>query len=134
MGYKKEYYIKALADIAKRRLTADETAKNNLLSVYLAHPDMAGYNYSDEAIEREYLRLCEGAKALDIPLEINLLGVRDHRWYPDERLFKIAAGVGNKVVVGLDAHTPEAFSHKRSVLQAEEMVKTLGLNLVEKPL
>ena len=102
--------------------------------LYLAHPDMAGYNYSDEAIEREYLRLCEGAKALDIPLEINLLGVRDHRWYPDERLFKIAAGVGNKVVFGLDAHTPEAFSHKRSVLQAEEMVKTLGLNLVEKPL
>ena len=40
MGYKKEYYIKALADVAKRRLTADETAKNNLLSVYLAHPDI----------------------------------------------------------------------------------------------
>lgn len=40
MGYKKEYYIKALADVAKRRLTADEAAKNNLLSVYLAHPDI----------------------------------------------------------------------------------------------
>ena len=40
MGYKKEYYIKALADIAKRRLTADELANSNLLSVYLAHPDI----------------------------------------------------------------------------------------------
>ena len=40
MGYKKEYYIKALADIAKRRLTADELAKKNLLSVYLSHPDI----------------------------------------------------------------------------------------------
>ena len=40
MGYKKEYYIKALADVAKLRLTTDEIAKNNLLSVYLAHPDI----------------------------------------------------------------------------------------------
>ena len=40
MGYKKEYYIKALADISKRRLTADELAKKNLLSVYLSHPDI----------------------------------------------------------------------------------------------
>ena len=40
MGYKKEYYIKALADIAKRRLTADELAKKNLLSVYFSHPDI----------------------------------------------------------------------------------------------
>ncbi len=100
--------------------------------LYLAHPDMAGYDYSEETWQREYRRLCEGAKRMDVPLEINLLGIRSGRWYPDERFYKIAADVGNKIVLGMDAHSPEGISDRRGIEMAEKMVKKFGLQLVEK--
>ncbi len=102
--------------------------------LYLAHPDMAGYKASPKAIEREYRRLCEGAKAMNIPLEINLLGIRGNRWYPRETLFRIAAEVGNKILLGVDAHTPADFLHPTAEQTALEMAQKLGLNLIEKPL
>ena len=102
--------------------------------LYLAHPDIAGYLFSDDAVEREYLRLCEGAKALRIPLEINLLGLRSKRQYPNERLFKIAAKVGNEVSIGCDAHEPQHAGDLVSEKTALEMVQKLGLRLIDKPL
>jgi histidinol-phosphatase (PHP family) len=102
--------------------------------LYLAHPDMAGYKVSEKAIEREYRRLCEGAKALNVPVELNLLGIRGNRWYPRETFFRIAAEVGNKVLLGTDAHSPEAFSHPTAEQTALDMVKKLGLPLLENPI
>ncbi len=102
--------------------------------LYLAHPDLPGYTFSNEAIEREYLRLCEGAKALGIPLEINLLGLRAHRPYPNKRFFEIAARVGNEIVIGSDAHEPQHVVDPLSEALAKDMVASLGLNLLEKPL
>lgn len=103
--------------------------------LYIAHPDIAGYQFSGEAIEREYRRLCLGAKRKKIPLEINLLGIREKRHYPDERFFKIAAEVGNQVVLGLDSHSPNSIlDEKKSEEQALSMVEKLGLNLVKEPL
>ena len=101
--------------------------------LYLAHPDVAGYRFSEQAIQNEYRRLCLTAKKLQIPLEINLLGVRQGRYYPDERFFKIASEVGNEIVIGADAHAPQELE-STGVEQALEMVKKLGLNLRTKPL
>ena len=100
---------------------------------YLAHPDLAGYRYPEEVILREYTRLCENAKALHVPLEINLLGLRTHRHYPDRRLFEIAARVGNDIVIGADAHEPIHVCDVETQEKALEMVRDLGLKLIEKP-
>lgn len=100
--------------------------------LYLAHPDLAGYSFSKEAIEREYRRLCVAAKRLGVPLEINLLGLRAKRHYPSETFFRIAAEEGNEIVLGADAHDPFDVCDKVSEEKALEMVKTLGLNLLEK--
>ncbi len=100
--------------------------------LYLAHPDLAGYSFSDETIEREYRRLCVAAKKFGIPLEINLLGIRAQRHYPSERFFKIAADVGNEIILGADAHNPFVVCDTASETKALEMVKSLGLNLLEK--
>ena len=100
---------------------------------YLAHPDLAGYRYPKAVCEEVYKQLCESAKTLNIPLEINLLGLRTNRHYPDRRLFEIAAQVGNKIVLGVDAHAPDQFHHTASVKTAMEWVKSLNLNLIEKP-
>lgn len=102
--------------------------------LYLAHPDLAGYSFSPELVQTEYRRLCEGAKALHIPLEINLLGIRTHRHYPDSRLFAIAAEIGNEVILGSDAHDPDSVNDKASEKVALEMVKSLGLRLIDKPI
>ena len=101
--------------------------------LYLAHPDVAGYRFSNEAIQNEYRRLCLAAKKLQIPLEINLLGVRQGRHYPDERFFSIAAEVGNDIVIGADAHAPSELE-TMGLEQAMDMVKRLGLCLRTDPL
>ena len=102
--------------------------------LYLAHPDLAGYNFSAKHVDTEYRRLCEGAKKLGIPLEINLLGVRTHRHYPDERLFKIAAEVGNEVILGCDAHDPSTVNDAASEKVALAMIEKLGLKQITKPI
>ena len=100
--------------------------------LYLAHPDLAGYSYSDETIEREYRRLCVAAKKFGIPLEINLLGIRAQRHYPSERFFRIAKQVGNTILLGSDAHDPNDVCDKASEAKALEIVQSLDLNFIEK--
>ena len=102
--------------------------------LYLAHPDLPGYQFSEETWKKEYRRLCEGAKRMGIPLELNLLGVRAKRPYPDKRFFKIAAEVGTDVIIGSDAHDPIHVADPLSEALALEMAASLGLNLIKKPL
>lgn len=102
--------------------------------LYLAHPDLLGYRCSDETIESGYRRLCENAKRLNVPLEINMLGIRTHRHYPNERFFKIAGEVGNSVILGLDAHSPQEVCDTASEVFAKDMVSAFGLKLIDKPL
>lgn len=102
--------------------------------LYLAHPDLVGYRFPQEDIQREYRRLCEGAKALKIPLEINLMGLSTGRHYPNETLFKIAAEVGNDVVIGVDAHDPQYLNDPALENRGLEMANSLGLNLIIHPL
>ena len=102
--------------------------------LYLAHPDLAGYRFPEAVIQREYRRLCEGAKVLNIPLEINFLGLRTKRHYPDKRLFKIAAEVGNKIILGADAHEPWNVCPAETEKEALQWVKELGLQLIDKPM
>ena len=99
--------------------------------LYLAHPDMAGMRFTKECIDQQYRRLCEGAKRMGIPLEINLLGVREGRHYPSMEFFKIAAEVGNDIVLGVDAHAPDHLINTGEE-KALEMVQQLGLHLIDK--
>jgi len=99
--------------------------------LYLAHPDIAGTRFTKECLEQEYLRLCKGAKRMGIPLEINLLGVREGRHYPSSAFFKIAAETGNDIVLGVDAHAPDHLLNTGEE-SALEMVNTLGLHLIDK--
>lgn len=71
---------------------------------YLAHPDVVNYRKDADFYEKEMTRLCEAAKQSDIPLEFNQLGFGEGRHYPYKPFWEIAARVGNKVVIGSDAH------------------------------
>ena len=67
-----------------------------------------------------------------MPLEINLLGIREGRSYPDERFWRIAAEEGNAVVIGCDAHRPEQLLDRERDEKALALAERLGLQLTER--
>lgn len=74
---------------------------------YLAHPDLVDYNGGESHYIKEITRLCKRTKELDIPLEVNMLGLFNNRCYPNKKFWEIAGKIGNKTVIGYDAHTPD---------------------------
>ena len=104
---------------------------NTGLFSYVAHPDLVNYDTSDVLYKKEMTRLCEEAKRLDIPLEYNLLGLEGKRNYPNDSFFKIVKEVGNKVIIGFDAHKPFTLTNKTYYNQAVQYLKTLGIEITE---
>lgn len=102
--------------------------------LYLAHPDLPGWNAPEEVAVREYTRLCKYAKAKNIPLELNLLGLVGGRCYPNRNFFEIVSKIGNRVILGIDAHDPLAFFDKETEDRALHMCEELHLNVIDKPL
>ena len=100
--------------------------------LYLAHPDLLCFTGSDEVYNREYTRLCKYMKSKDIPLEINLLGLRDGRHYPCDKFFNIAQKVGNKVIIGCDAHFPQALSDEGPMEKCRNFAEHYGLELIDR--
>ena len=107
------------------------TAMETGLFLYLAHPDLIGYSYSPKVLNSEYFRLCKRAKELNMPLEVNLLGLNGNRHYPKRKFFEIAAEAGANVVIGADAHSPSALINL-GVEKAHNLIKGLNLNVIEK--
>lgn len=99
---------------------------------YVAHPDMVNYIEDEDIYKEQMQRLCNKAKELNIPLEINFLGFYENRRYPSERFFKIAAEVGNTVIYGVDAHVPTAFTDTAETFNQIEIFRNkLGLALTD---
>ncbi len=99
--------------------------------LYLAHPDVIFYYDNPEFYAKEMLRLCECAKKLNIPLELNLLGIREERMYPYDEFWKLAAEVGNDVIFGIDAHDPLHLSDTKTIDMAYDYVKKFGITPLE---
>lgn len=122
------------ADATLLRQYVDQTidALHTGLFTYFAHPDLMHF-VGDAAIYRQEIRrLCQGAKACGIPLEMNLLGIREGRHYPSRRFWEIAAEEGNQVILGVDAHQPKTLQHQASEQAARKLAAELGLPLLEK--
>lgn len=96
---------------------------------YLAHPDMFFYTGDEDWFHTEMTRLCQGVKRLGLPLEVNMLGVAEHRHYPSERFYRIAAEVGNDVIVGCDAHNPNALLDLNNQQKTRAFAEQFGLQV-----
>ena len=105
-------------------------AINSGLYSYIAHPDIINFT-GDEGVYRDrVLKLCEAAKAADIPLEFNLLGFSDKRHYPSERFLKLVAESGAKVIIGCDAHVVDGIA-KAPIDEALAFCERLGVNVTQ---
>jgi histidinol-phosphatase (PHP family) len=105
---------------------------------YLAHPDLylKQYPVYDKSCEDVATQLCRAAKALNVPLEYNILGQRmidDGKsagvGYPDERFWAIAAQEGCSAVASIDAHETRHIQNHRYNLQAFNKLLTYGMPL-----
>ena len=101
------------------------------LFTYVAHPDILKFVGDPKVYQQQIRRLCQAAKSCRIPLEINLLGLREERHYPNPLLWEMAAQEGCDVVIGCDAHMPEHTVQPQVEAKALELVHKLGLNLLE---
>ena len=99
---------------------------------YFAHPDIPSREHGEAYYTREMTRLCNEAKALDIPLELNFLGLAEGRAYPCHAFWEIAGKVGNKVIFGCDAHDADAMANPDTVAVAETWVRQHGLDLIDR--
>lgn len=126
------------------RTTADESFLANYVDelcegistgvyTYIAHPDLVNYSGSDSIYEKHYGRLIECAKKLDIPMEINLLGIRDHRSYPSEKFFRLCGEIGAPVCIGSDAHQADVVYDGHSLAKAMKWIEKYSLKWIEKP-
>lgn len=101
------------------------------LFTYFAHPDLLHYIGDDRFYAEQAHRLCREAKSCGMPLEINLLGIRSRKHYPRPIFWEAAAEEGCDVILGRDAHEPEALLQKEPELAALELVQAYGLHLLE---
>ncbi len=98
---------------------------------YVAHPDLMRYVGDGRIYDRHMREFCRAARDLSIPLEINLLGVRDHRHYPNEAFWRIAGEEGNTAILGSDAHQPEAVVCPEAEAAGRALAERYGLPVLE---
>lgn len=117
--------------VLERYVAQSTEALRTRLFTYFAHPDLINFPGQDDVYEREIRKLCRAARETETPLEINLLGLREGRNYPDERFWRIAGEEGNVAILGCDAHKPQYLSVPETVERARELTERFGVPLLE---
>ncbi len=97
---------------------------------YLAHPDVIDFIGSSKIYEENMRCICRTAKACQIPLELNLLGIRCKRHYPKADFWRLAGEEDCPVILGIDAHDPKDILDFAAETAALDMAKHYGLNLL----
>lgn len=98
---------------------------------YVAHPDCILFLGDRKLLKPQLRRICVEAKACNLPLEVNLLGIHKNKHYPCREFFELLAEEGNTVIFGADAHQPERFLNHQAEEKALSLVAQYGLTRIE---
>ena len=100
---------------------------------YVAHPDVI--RSSGKVTEKTYTKcmteICKKAVSIDMPLEINLLGLGTNRYYPNPLFWQIARECKVKGILGFDAHTPKNEGNPELRKAGEDFASRFGIPLVD---
>lgn len=99
--------------------------------LYIAHPDILNFISDADFYASQMSRLCKFAKGRNIPLEINVLGLREGRNYPNTEFWRIAAQSGCNAVIGADAHHAQHVFDAENIRRAENFADTLGIKIID---
>ncbi|MBR6321862.1 MAG: histidinol-phosphatase [Lachnospiraceae bacterium] len=119
---------KRLANYVSSVIAGMETGR----FTYLAHPDLINFTGPEEIYEKHMRDICIAAKEFQVPLEINLLGLHEHRNYPNDLFFHMVRETGNLVCMGCDAHAPERVGNPELIAEGEAYAEKFGLTLLDK--
>lgn len=100
------------------------------LYTYFAHPDVINFIGNSRFYGKQMRRICREASSCGMPLELNLLGLAEGRNYPNRIFWEMAAEEGCAVILGRDAHTPQALLDEETEERALKLVGSLGLELL----
>ena len=97
---------------------------------YIAHPDIIHF-VGPQTIYRKWMgTLVREAKDHQIPLELNLLGLRENRNYPNSLFLELVAEENLPMVLGYDAHQPDHLTNTVQLTQAEALLNPFGIRLL----
>ena len=94
---------------------------------YIAHPDIFNYQGDGDFYREQMDGFLREIKKLDIPIEFNLLGLKNGRDYPNPLFWQLAAEIGNRTVIGYDAHQPEALLDEDSYRRCRKVLSDLEI-------
>jgi histidinol-phosphatase (PHP family) len=100
---------------------------------YLAHPDLSNFIGDLETYETQVRKICKASTRLNMPLEINLLGIREKRHYPNKSFWQIAGEEGSPVVMGYDSHSPGSLANENCYKEGKKLIEEFSLNEITKP-
>ena len=109
---------------------AIEALKTGLFT-YFAHPDMLNFTGDQKLFDKHMRRLCRAVSEMNVPLEINLLGLTEGRNYPNPRFWRIAGEEGCKAIIGCDAHKLAMLPNLENARKAENLAREWGVELLE---
>ena len=107
-----------------------EALQTGLFS-YFAHPDIINFQ-GCPTLYRQWMRtMIREAQSCQVPLELNFLGLKTHRNYPDRRFLELVAEEGCPMVLGCDAHEPEALADRETEKAARALLAEYGIPVLE---
>ena len=134
--------ITSASELYRYRDLAISALQTGVFSCF-AHPDyfMSSIEKADKDVINVMRDLIQACMALDIPLEVNVAGIRNgkkkigkvDRWiYPTDDFFSIAGEMNAKCILGIDAHDPQQISDEDANEKAVLFARRNKLNLLEK--
>ena len=98
---------------------------------YVAHPDCINFVGDKGVYQREMKRLIAESIKHDLPIELNLMGIRWGRNYPNDDFFELLEGTGAKVIIGSDAHFPAHVAEPDELEVAHHVIDRYQLQIVD---
>ena len=106
-------------------------AMNTGLFTYFAHPDLHHFRGNERFYREQTRALCREAMSCGMPLELNLLGIREDKWYPNPRFWEVVGEENCPVIIGCDAHEESALDHPVAMAEAMKLVNACGLKVAD---
>lgn len=99
----------------------------------VAHPDIVDFVGDEKVFEDSFRRICVAAREYNTPLEINFLGIREGRNYPNEKIWRVAGEEKTAVTFGFDCHDVKSAYDGESLKIAMGIAEKYNLNYIGKP-
>lgn len=102
-------------------------AMNTGLFTYFCHPDLINFQGNPRLFRQHMRDICIEARNCGVPLEFNLLGLAGGRHYPNPMFWELVAEEGCQVLLGRDAHNPDALLDENTEIRALDILTGLGI-------